>query len=73
MTRFAAQETFRFWEKRTFGDARFSPSASGYRTVRPELICLCARVVRSARQLKLRFRRHCSGFEVLRQHHAEFL
>jgi hypothetical protein len=40
--------------------------------VMQELIYLAARVVRSARQLTLRFSHHCPGFEAFRQLHAEF-
>ncbi len=48
------------------------PNVGGLRTVMQELIYLAARVVRSARQLTLRFSHHCPGFEAFRKLHAEF-
>lgn len=42
------------------------------RTVMQELVYLAARLVRSGRQLTLRFGHHCPGFESFRQLHAAF-
>jgi len=42
------------------------------RTVMQELVYLAARVVRSARQMTLRFSHHCPGYQAFRQLHAEF-
>lgn len=42
------------------------------RTAMQELVYLAARVVRSARQLTLRFSHHCPGYEAFRELHAAF-
>jgi Transposase DDE domain group 1 len=42
------------------------------RTVMQELVYLAARLIRTGRQMTLRFSQHCPGYQAFRQLHAEF-